>query len=79
MQTSIPNAATLAHWEKHPPLEAVTSPTVTTAAAAYYLNRKPQTLRAWACHEDGPIRPVRLFGRLAWKTGDLRSLLGVTQ
>ncbi|MDE2453189.1 MAG: hypothetical protein KGL43_06315 [Burkholderiales bacterium] len=63
--------------EQHPPLEAVTSPTVTTAAAAYYLNRRPQTLRAWACHEDGPIRPVRLFGRLAWKTDHLRRLLGV--
>lgn len=27
------------------PLEQVTSPTVDTDAAAYYLNRRPQTLR----------------------------------
>lgn len=29
------------------PLEQVTRPTVPTADAAHYLNRKPQTLRAW--------------------------------
>jgi hypothetical protein len=39
-----------------PPLDQVTSPAVSTEAAAYYLNRKPQTLRAWACLENGPIR-----------------------
>lgn len=38
------------------PLEQVTRPTVPTDAAAYYLNRRSQTLRAWACLENGPIR-----------------------
>lgn len=52
---------------------------VDTATAAYHLNRQPQTLRGWACHEDGPLRPVRLHGRLAWKTDDLRRLLGVAK
>ena len=61
----------------YPPLEQVTRPTVETAAAAYYLNRRPQTLRGWACLENGPLRPTRLFGRLAWRTADLRRLLGV--
>lgn len=62
-----------------PILESVTRPTVDTASAAYYLNRKQQTLRAWACLENGPLRPIRISGRLAWKTDDLRRLLGVGQ
>ena len=60
-----------------PTLESVTRPAVDTASAAHYLNRRPQTLRGWACHEDGPIRPVRINGRLAWKVSDLRRVLGV--
>lgn len=58
-----------------PPLEQVTRPTVPTDAAAYYLNRRPQTLRAWACLENGALRPVRISGRLAWKVSDIKSLL----
>lgn len=60
-----------------PSLETVTRPTVDTAAAAYYLNRRPQTLRAWACLENGPIRARRINGRLSWNVADLRILLGV--
>jgi hypothetical protein len=59
------------------PLEQVNRPTVETGAAAYYLNRRPQTLRGWACLENGPIRPIRINGRLAWKVADIKSLLGV--
>ncbi len=59
------------------PLELEHRPTVATAAAAYYLNRQPQTLRGWACLENGPVRPIRINGRLAWKTDDLRRVLGV--
>lgn len=50
---------------------------VDTATAAVHLNRQPQTLRGWACKEDGPLRPIRVNGRLAWKVADLRRLLGV--
>lgn len=57
------------------PLAQVTNPTVPTDAAAYYLNRKSQTLRAWACFENAPIRPIRINGRLAWKVSDIRTLL----
>ena len=57
------------------PLEQVTRPTVPTADAAHYLNRRPQTLRSWSSTEQGPIRPVRIFGRLAWKVADIRALL----
>ena len=58
-----------------PPLDSVTSCTITTAAAAYYLNRSPQTLKKWACLENGPIRPIRINGRLAWRVSDLVALL----
>lgn len=62
-----------------PPLAHETRPAVDTAAAAYYLNRRPQTLRGWACMENGPIRPFRINGRLAWPVSELRRVLGVTQ
>ena len=57
------------------PLALETRPAVDTAAAAYYLSRRPQTLRGWACHEDGPLRPIRINGRLAWPVPELRRLL----
>jgi len=59
-----------------PPLDQVTRPAVTTQEAAFYLSRRPQTLRGWACNEDGPIRPLRINGRLAWPVNELRVLLG---
>ena len=62
-----------------PPLEQVSRPAVDTAAAAYYLTRRPQTLRGWACSEDGPLRPMRINGRLAWPVAELRRVLGVQQ
>ena len=58
------------------PLEYVTKPNLTTAECAFYLNRQPQTLRGWACHENGPILPTRINGRLAWPVQALRGLLG---
>lgn len=58
-------------------LDRETRAAVDTATAAYHLNRQPQTLRAWACLESGPLRPVRVHGRLAWKTDDLRRVLGL--
>ncbi len=61
-----------------PPLEAETRATLPTDGAAYHLNRKPQTLRGWACREDGPIRPLRVNGRLAWGVAELRRLLKVS-
>ena len=60
-------------------LDAETRTAVDTATAAFHLSRRPQTLRGWACREDGPLRAVRLHGRLAWKTDDLRRLWGVAK
>lgn len=60
------------------PLEQVTRPNLTTAETAYYLNRRPQTLRGWACLENGPLRPRRIGGLLAWATVEVKALAGVT-
>ena len=57
------------------PLEHERRTHIDTASAAYHLGRKPQTLRAWASTEQGPIRPVRINGRLAWPVERLRVLL----
>lgn len=48
-----------------------------TNEAAYHLNRAHQTLRVWAMREDGPIRPLRINGRLAWPVSELKRLMGV--
>ena len=65
--------------QQFPPLELVNRPTVPTEQAAYYLNRRPQTLRGWACAEtfDAGLRPVRINGRLAWPVAGIRAALGV--
>ena len=59
------------------PLELINKPNVDTAHAAYLLTRRPQTLRGWACLENGPLRPVRINGRLAWPVSELKRVLGV--
>ena len=48
---------------------------LSTKQAATFINRAPQTLRKWACLGVGPIRPVRIHGRLHWRVSDLQSLL----
>ena len=51
--------------------------TLPTEEAARHLGRKPQTLRIWACKENGPLRPMHVNGRLAWPVSDIKKLLGV--
>lgn len=46
-----------------------------TRDAAMALGKAPQTLRKWACLECGPLRPIRINGRLAWKVSDLLALV----
>jgi hypothetical protein len=48
-----------------------------TSEAAGHLNRAQQTLRLWACKEDGPLRPVRVHGRLAWPVSEIKRVLGL--
>lgn len=59
------------------PLAHETRAALPTPEAAGHLNRADQTLRLWACREDGPIRPIRINGRLAWPVAELRRVLGV--
>lgn len=61
---------------QYPPLALETRSAITTPEAAFHLNRAPQTLRLWACKENGPLRPIRVNGRLAWPVAELRRLLG---
>jgi hypothetical protein len=78
-----PSAATLTNLEKKASafvsLDSEARAAVDTQTAAYHLSREPQTLRIWACKENGPLRPMRVHGRLAWKVSDLRALLEVAQ
>ena len=60
---------------KFPELALVTKPNLTTAEAAYYLNRRPQTLRGWASRSgSGPLAPTRIGGILAWNTAKVKAL-----
>jgi hypothetical protein len=61
------------------PLTQETRAALPTPEAAWHLSRAQQTLRLWACQDNGPIRPIRLRGRLLWPTSKLRELLGVAQ
>ena len=77
----IPNAAPLASLEKKvpqqfPPLAQETRSHITTAHAAFLLGRQCQTLRIWSCYETkGPLRPVRVNGRLAWPVSEIKRVL----
>jgi len=59
------------------PLEQETRSALPTDEAAAHLNRQQQTLRYWSCSQTGPLQPVRVHGRLMWKTDDLRRVLGI--
>jgi hypothetical protein len=60
---------------KYPNIEQLTRSYITTEEAAYYLNRRPQTLRSWACLENGPLKPIRINGRLAWSVEKIKKIL----
>lgn len=74
-QSIKPVETAAAHFKTFPPLEQENRDIITTEAAAFYLNRAPQTLRAWACLENGPLRPIRVHGRLAWRVADIQKIL----
>ena len=62
------------------PLNRETRATVETACAAFHLNRKPDTLRAWAEKGTYPevLTPLRLNRCLLWPVDGLRKLCGVS-
>jgi hypothetical protein len=57
------------------PLDLEQRTHVDTASAAYHLGRKAQTMRVWASTERGPVRPIRVNGRLAWSVAEIRAVL----
>ncbi len=59
------------------PLALETRSALPTAEAAYHLSRAQQTLRIWAMTNSGPVRAVRIGGRLAWPVAEIKALLGV--
>jgi hypothetical protein len=61
------------------PLALETRTHLETEGAAHWLNKAPQTLRAWACFETGPIRPHRIPGcsGLLWPVAEIRRVLGL--
>ena len=77
MQTATTSASATTGHQQFPSLELENRPAVGTEQAAYYLNRRPQTMRAWACMENGPLRPRRLMGPLLWDVAGIRRGLGV--
>lgn len=62
--------------DTYPPLEAINRPHVPTDQAAFYLCRRPQTLRGWAM-TGKVIQPLRINGRLCWPVSAIREVLGV--
>ena len=62
--------------EKFPPLEQVTRSHVPTEQAAYYLSRRPQTLRSWSM-TGKVLQPLRINGRLAWPVAGIKALVGL--
>ncbi len=77
IQTMREAAAPQKFTAQYLPLELVNKPNLTTAECAFYLNRRPQTLRGWACLENGPLRPARIGGLLAWSTATVKALAGI--
>lgn len=60
------------------PLVRETRTHLPTFEAAHHLNRAQQTLRLWAIRNDGPIKCLRINGRLAWPVESIKSLLRVS-
>ncbi len=59
------------------PLALETRSSLPTPYAAFHLSRAEQTLRIWAMRGDGPVKCLRVNGRLAWSVADLKRALGV--
>jgi hypothetical protein len=75
LKQAVKSAAAAKQLQNFPPLDQENRSHVDTSCAAFHLTRKAQTLRAWACLENGPLRPIRINGRLAWATAEIKRLL----
>ena len=71
-------SAQITYTSPYPPLALETRHAVETNCAGFHLGRAAQTLRIWSCKQNGPLRPIRVNGRLAWPVSEIRRLLGIT-
>ena len=60
----------------YPPISKVTAPTVGADQAAFYLNRKPETLRKYAKMETPPIKPVKYGRQYLFRVADIKAIVG---
>ena len=60
---------------KYGSIEHETRTVVDTATAAHLLLRKVGTLHKWSNLGNGPIKPVRINGKLGWRIDEIRRLL----
>jgi len=75
LQRTVKNVSTAMQLQNFPPLDQETRSHVETRCAGFHLNRKDQTMRSWSSLGNGPIRPVRINGRLAWAVADIKHVL----
>ncbi len=47
----------------------------TNEEAARYLDVKVSTLYKWSSSGKGPIKPVKIGGKLRWRVSDLKALV----
>jgi hypothetical protein len=59
------------------PLVLETRSALPTSEAAYHLNRREQTLRIWALQNNGPVKCLRVGGRLQWPVDQIKACLGL--
>lgn len=66
--------------KKFPPLEQVTKPNLETSEFAHYSNVRAQTWRVKHCRGTLPdgLTPIKVCGKLAWPTAEVKKLLGVS-
>jgi hypothetical protein len=62
----------------HPvPLAQEARAALPTSEAAFHLNREPQTLRIWSMRNDGPVKCLRVGGRLQWPVAEIKRVMGL--
>jgi hypothetical protein len=59
------------------PLALETRAALPTSEAAFHLNRAQQTLRIWALQNNGPVKCLRVGGRLQWPVDQIKACLGL--
>jgi len=53
---------------------------VSTEEAAFYLCKKPQTMRSWGCASNKsipPIKPIKIGNKLLWSVKEIKKLLNI--